>query len=179
MDAAWDDLSPQRRQALEAMLRQPRPLVALIRTPLGGSLRACDYLYFLQQKWIAERRGQVWLTKRGEAVQQDMIRARRRWQIGRFKAGDMATIRRIQPVFGHHTNVRYWRADAYVDGSNVPYNLTIWPEDFEAMRAAGYRVPNFQSRQEQPVAWEVYVSTEQDAKTGWRIADVVEHQAKP
>lgn len=173
MITATFDLSTERTDALLQLSSQPRPLALLIKLPDTPSspfatrcLRACDYVYFLQSKWITEG-SQIALTADGEQVVSTIRASRQRFAFGRFQAGDLVAVTGVKPVISRAGRVIHWEAQ-----TDSEYRLNLYPEDFKALVAAGYDVPTFDSRITRTVYWEVYVSREPDTVTGWRIADI-------
>ncbi len=168
------DLSPERAAALLALPSKPRPLALLailpdnVNSPFAvRCLRACDYVYFLQSGWITDN-GMVTITTEGEKVVNAIRASRERFAFGRFEAGDLVTITSIKSVVSNRAG-RVVRWEAQTDSE---YRVNLYPEDFRALSAAGYDVPVFNSRATKTVLWDVYVSREPDAVTGWRVADI-------
>lgn len=167
------DLSPERAAALLALPSSPRPLALLailpdnVNSPFAvRCLRACDYVYFLQSGWITDN-GMVTITTEGEKVVNAIRASRQRFTFGRFEAGDLVTITSIKPIIGRGGHVAKWEAQ-----TDSEYHVNLYPEDFRALSAAGHDVPVFNSRAMKTVLWDVYVSREPDAVTGWRVADI-------
>lgn len=165
------DLSPEQIKELLNMKDFPRPLVNLIinKPPFAYPLlHVYSYLRFLQEGWITDG-PQVALTPLGVQVQSALKPRKKPFDMARFEAGDQIGIRWIEPIVSKKTSkVLHWSAK-----SDSDYRLTLYPEDFEALRNAGYIVPDFDCRAPQAVEWEVLVSRAPDAKTGWRVAGVV------
>ena len=165
------DLSLEQASALCKLTDTPRPLALLIvnKPPFSAAvLRACDYTRFLQAGWIEDTARGVALTESGLAVQSALMAHHQRFAFGgRFEIGDLVTITHITPFVGRNGHVLHWVAQ-----TDSEYHLKMYPEDFKALIRAGYDVPAFKSRTARDVSYDVYVSREQDAKTGWRIAEI-------
>lgn len=159
---AWADLG-QYQDWLPRIQRTPN-LIALIN---GFNLRAYQYLYLCQQGLIVDQSGTLSLTPVSAGYLE-------RYCKPRFEGGDMVTIIKLLPRLGRMADTHgHWTGV-----TDDQYHLSIYPEDFSALKRAGYSLPDWNDRPADgyPCSIPVIVSREIQA-SGWRIASIVKEQA--